>query len=98
MNPAYRRAYIDADTLYVIGEAVAFLADLRRVDTDPETGRLADADLLHLLASLILHAQTWLHLAIEEIHNDDDAYLTPGDIDHILAGANPNAVGWCDTR
>lgn len=97
MNPAYRRAYIDADTLYVISEAVAFLADLRHLHPDPHRGRLAYPDLLHLLASLTLHAQTWLFLAIEDIENDDDTYLTRQDIDDILAGAKPHPVSWCDT-
>lgn len=97
MNPAYRRAHIDADTLYVISEAVVFLAALRRIDADPHSDRLPDHELLHLLASLILHAQTWLFLAIEDISNSDDAYLTHQDITDILAGANPDPVSWCDT-
>lgn len=98
MNPAYRRAYIDADTLYIISEAVTFLADLRDIHADPETQRWRDPDLLHLLASIILHAQTWLFLAIEDIENDDDAYLTRQDINDILAGANPDPVSWCNTN
>lgn len=92
-----RRAYIDFDTLYVISEAVRFLADLRGIGHDPETGALDDADLLHLLASLTLHAQTWMHLAIEQTLDDEHAYLTPRDIDHILGGARPDPVGWLDT-
>ena len=97
MNPAYRRAYIAADTLYVISEAVVFLADLRHIDADPHSGSLPDHQLLHLLASLTLHAQTWLSLAIDEIENNDDAYLTRQDITDILAGARPDPVSWCDT-
>ena len=97
MNPAYQRAYIDADTLYVISQAVALLADLRHRQPDPHSGRLADHDLLHLLASLILHTQTWLHLAIQDIENDDDAYLTHQDVNDILAAARPDPISWCDT-
>ena len=95
MNPSYRRAYIDADTLYVISEAVAFLANLRHIHADPDTGRWHDHDLLHLLASTTLHAQTWIYLAIEDILHDDEAWLTAKDIDYILAGARPDPVGWC---
>jgi hypothetical protein len=97
MNPAYPRAYIDADTLYILSEAVSFLSDLRHHDPDPTTGRLADHDLLHLLASLTLHAQTWLYFLIEDIHNDDDNPLTDHDIAYILAGVTPDPVNWCDT-
>jgi hypothetical protein len=97
MTFAYPCAHIDADTLYILGEAVDFLADLRHRDRDPTTGQLADHDLLHLLASLTLHAQTWLYLLIEDIRDDDESPLTDHDINYILAGVTPDPVSWCDT-
>jgi hypothetical protein len=96
-RPPQLRAYIDTDTLYVITEAVSFLADLRHRHPNPTTKRLADHDLLHLLASLTLHAQTWMHDLIEDIHHDDNHPLTDDDIHYILAGATPDPVVWRDT-
>ncbi len=91
---SYRRAYIELDSLEAITRAVELLAELRGANPDPDTGALAEPDLLHLLASLILHAQTWLHFAIEEILADDEAWLTPQDIDHILATARADPASW----
>jgi hypothetical protein len=93
----HRRAYIDADTLYVIGEAIHFLGELRYGPPDPHTGHRPNPHLLHLLASITLHAQTWMHFLIEDSRNDPDNPLTQDDITHILNGAHPNPVSWCDT-
>jgi len=97
MNHHLRRAYIDDDTYLVIDHAVRYLATFRGCDRELlRTGQFTDHDLLHLLASIILHAQTWLFHATDDILNDDEAWLDHDDIDHILAGVTPNPVGWTD--
>lgn len=60
-----RRPHIDHDTLYVLAEGVEFLADIRGC-WHPDGDRLDPADTLHLLASLILQAQAWLPLAVQD--------------------------------
>jgi len=95
MSCDYRRAYIDDDTYLVLDHAIRYLAPFRGCESEqPGSGWFNDPDLLHLLASLTLHAQTWLFHTIEDILNDDEAYLDHDDIAHILAGATPNPVGW----
>lgn len=96
MSHHQRRAYIDFDTLYVTSEAIGFLAELRGIQDDPQTGALDPADLLHLLASLTLDAQTWMYFIIQDALDDQWSYLTPDGIDHILAGATPNPTGWLE--
>ena len=60
----HRPAYTDLDSHHdAIDQAIRILAPSRGCDPDPDT--LTEADLLHLLASLILHAQTCLHFTIE---------------------------------
>jgi hypothetical protein len=99
--PSHLRAgYIDADTLDVITHALDRLAESRIPpdDRDPHTDALDPADLLHLLASLTLQAQTWMHHAIEETLLDEESPLTPNDITHILAGARPDPTSWPHCR
>jgi len=96
MSHHIRRAYIDNDSYLVIDHAIDYLATFRGCDREPTTQALTDPDLLHLLASITLHAQTWMFHVIEDILNDHQACLDHDDIDHILAGARPDPVGWLE--
>jgi hypothetical protein len=89
-----RRAYIDDDSYHAIDQAIHLLAPFRGCARDPRTATFTDADLLHLLASLILHAQTWMFHTIDELTHDEETWLSDDDIDHILAGTNPDPVSW----
>lgn len=85
------RPRVDYDTLYVLTEGVAFLADLRDCCDDPDTHRLDPADTLHLLASLILQAQAWLPLAAQAAL--DHGY-TREQIALMLGLPDPDPLGW----
>lgn len=95
-----RRAYIADDSYHALEQAVRWLAQMRGL-TDPPpapAGPIGPADLLHLLASLALQADTWMFHTIEDLHHDQEGSdIDPEDLEHILAGARPQFAAWTTT-
>ena len=91
MTPPLRPAYTDHDSYHALERAVQLLAQMRGIIPAPPKPAppIQPPDLLHLLASLTLHARLFTTTTIEDIQHSAHDWLDDHDIDHILQGTRP---------